>query len=178
MGRPVGGESIAKRKKSGKISIKLQLEEGELRRVRRQLRALGTDSPEIRGAFEQAVDDVLLPALRAAAPGSMGRRIKRGKVSRASQGTAPRVTIGIRHPGAASYEFGRKIWYRGWRGRARGRGSIKALGGRPFRASPGQPPRPWVGVRGGGVLASARPALIAAVERGIEETWERLGGER
>lgn len=178
MGRPVGGESLAKRKQSGKIYIKLQIEEGELKRVRKQLRALGTDSPEIRGAFERAVDDVLIPALRSAAPGSMGRKIKRGAVSRASGGTAPRVTLNIRHPGAASYEFGRQIWYRGWKGRARGKGSVRALGGRPFRSRRGQPERPWIGIKGGGALAAARPALIEAVERGIEQTWERLGGEQ
>jgi len=178
MGRPVGGESIARRKKSGKLQIRLQLEEGELRRVRRQLRALGTDSPEIRGAFERAIDEVLVPALKAAAPGSMGSRIKRGAVSRASRGTAPRVTVRINHPGAAAYEFGRQIWYRGWTGRARGKGSVRALGGRPFRSRRGQPERPWIGIKGGGALAAARPALIEAVERGIEQTWERLGGEQ
>jgi hypothetical protein len=178
MGRPVGGESLTRRKKSGQIQIRLQLEEGELKRVRKQLRALGTDSPEIRGAFERAVDEVLIPALKSAAPGSMGSRIKRGAVSRASLGTAPRVTVRINHPGAAAYEFGRKIWYRGWKGRARGKGSVIALGGRPFRSSRGQPPRPWIGIKGGGALAAARPALIEAIERGIEQTWERLGGEQ
>ena len=178
MGMPVGGESLARRPKSGQIQIRLQIEEGELRRVRRQLRALGTDSPEIREAFERAVDEVLVPALRSASPGSMGSRIKRDKVSRASLGTAPRVTVRINHPGAAAYEFGRRIWYRGWTGRARGKGSIIALGGRPFRSSRGQPARPWIGIKGGGALAAARPALIEAVERGIEQTWERLGGEQ
>jgi hypothetical protein len=177
MAEPVGGESLAKRRQSGKLQIRLQIDEGELRRLRRQLRALGGDSPEVREAFEHAVDEVLIPALRSAAPGSMGRRIKRGRVSRAALGTAPRVTVRINHPGAAAYEFGRRIWYRGWRGRARGRGSITALGGRPFRSSRGQPPRPWIGIKGGGVLAAVRPALIRAVERGIEQTWERLGGE-
>jgi hypothetical protein len=166
-----------KRKASGKVQIKVQIEPGELRRLRRQLRALGVDSPEVREAFEQAVDTVLLPALRAAAPGSMGSRIKRGKVSRAQLGTNPRVMIRINHPGAASYEFGRKFWWRGWRGRARGKGSQKALGGYTFRATPGQPARPWIGIKGGGVLAAARPALIRAVERGIERAWRRLGRE-
>ena len=178
MGRPVGGEDLKRRKKSGQVQIRLQLDPGELQRVRKQLRALGTDSPEIREAFQRAVDEVLIPALRSAAPGSMGRKIRRGAVSRAALGTAPRVTVRINHPGAAAYEFGRRIWYRGWRGRARGKGSIIALGGRPFRSRRGQPPRPWIGITGGGVLAAARPALIEAIERGIEQTWERLGGER
>lgn len=159
------------------IKVKVQVDPGELKRVQRQLKALGAESDEIRNAFSEAVDTVLMPALQAAAPGSMGSRIKRGAVGKARQGTAPQVRLSIRHPGAASYEFGRKRWYRGWRGRARGRGAIKALGGRVFNANPGQPERPWIGVkRGDHVLGATRPALIAAIEDGIERAWQQLGG--
>lgn len=175
MAAPVGGEA-ARRRQSGAVHIKLQLDERALRNLRAALRAVGTDSPEIREAFEEAVDSVLIPALRSAAPGSMGRRVKRGVVSKAALGTSPRVNIKVRHPGAASYEFGRKYWYRGWKGRARGKGSIKGSGASTFRSRRGQRARPWVGVQGGGALAAARPQLISALEGAIERTWRRLQG--
>jgi hypothetical protein len=159
------------------VKVKIDLPAEDLRRLQRLVRAVGADAPEVREAFEGAVDGVLIPMLRAAAPGSMGRKISRTKIGQAKGGSAPRTTVKIRHPGAAPYEFGRKKYWRGWKGRARGRGAYERLGGRPFRSAIGQRPRPWIGVKGGGVLAAAKGPMASSIEAAVERALKRLGAD-
>jgi len=155
------------------LKIKFDLPAEDLKRLQRLVRKLGADSPEVAAAFETAIDEILIPRLRAAAPGSMAQKISRGKVSQAKAGSAPRTTVRIRHPGAAAYELGRRKYWRGWKGRAKGRGSQARQGGVPFRADPGQPARPWIGVKGGGVLEAVRSPMAQRIEKAVKEAIAR-----
>lgn len=98
------------------------------------------------------------------APSSMAGRV----TTKPAKKLGGNITLGeVRHPGAKAMEFGRTNYYRGYRGR-------NQKSGTKFKSSPGQKPRPFVGIiKGdhamGRLVEPVRTELIA----GILDVWNR-----
>jgi len=134
----------------------------------RVLKALAEDdAPFLRKALEEA-GALLEREIESRAPGSMPATV----TFRGVTGSAPRLraSIRVKHPGAKSMEFGRSWYYRDFMGRAQ-----KATGQR-FRASPGQRPKPFIGIiKGDAAVGAVRPRLEQIINEAIEAEWHRLG---
>lgn len=79
------------------------------------------------------------------------------------------AVVKVSHPGAASMEFGRTLYYEGYTDR-----HMKATG-RKKRASRGQRPQPYMGViRGDQAIGVMTPRAKAFLERAIEAEWDLI----
>lgn len=91
--------------------------------------------------------------------------VRRGRVSATSNGIS--YWGKIAHPAARSAEFGRVLYWRGYkRGKVkRGRGSK----GVPFASSPGFVARPYVGIiRNDHAIGATKPELLRQISRAID----------
>jgi len=142
-----------------------------LKAAQEGLRALGvTDVPFVRSALTD-IGNVLAVGMNAVKPHAS---FKVGNVRVLGKVPALRVSVAMAHPGARSMEFGRKNYWRGYKGRA-----VKS--GYKFAASPGQTARPFLGVISGrsvaqGVQPYAEKRLVDAYIKEWETAHAAAGG--
>lgn len=156
----------------------LNVEVRGLKSLRRALRERDTVSETLVSAMQKVVDETVIPKLRAAAPSqAIADSITRGNISMASRGTAPRARIKVKHPSAASFEFGRVMYYRGYKWPVKGKKSILKQNPEKFRSSPGFQPRPWIGIKGGGVLGEVDAVVRDTLTAAMQDAWSEIGDE-
>lgn len=121
------------------------------------------DAPEIRVRLDR-IAALAHAEVSSAAPSSMAGKV----ITKPAKKLGGSITVGeVRHPGAKTMEFGRTNYYRGYTGR-------NQKSGTKFKSSPGQKPRPFVGIKKGDhamgrLVEPVRNELIA----GIVDVWNR-----
>lgn len=151
--------------------------------TRRAFKALGeADTPFYLAALNHSAE-ITRAAIAARAPGSMAGKVD--LVGIRGDGINASAVIRVNHPGADSYEFGRRFWYRGFtyggglgqRGVRPGRkpkGIQKGTGVR-FQSSPGQAEKPFVGVKAGNAaIGAVAPRVHAMMVDAIEREFARV----
>ena len=89
------------------------------------------------------------------------------------KGLALRARMRVKHPGAASREFGRSWYYRGFTGRA-----MKATGVR-FKSSPGQRAEPMIGIiHGGHAIGATKGFAAKRLEKAYKTVWNAIKAGR
>lgn len=124
------------------------------------------EAPFLREAMNDA-GQLLERAAESRAPGGIANRVE--FVGTRGSGPRIRALIKVRHPGAKSMEFGRKKFYRGFVNRR------QRSTGQAFQASPGQRPRPFVGIRRGDhAIGAVRDDVERRLKRAFEQEWNRV----
>lgn len=159
---------FAKRKtRPGAASLRVEIP--NVRRLQSAFRALAeADAPFIDEALKQGAADDFIPAIKRHAPGAIGREVRHGRVLGSPPGR--RISIIVEHPGSKPMEFGRSFY---WSGYTVAGGRIS--GGRKTRHTPGQRPRPFVGVvKGDAAVGEVGTALQKRFSDAIEAEFLRL----
>ncbi|HXG36523.1 MAG TPA: hypothetical protein VNL15_06115 [Dehalococcoidia bacterium] len=140
------------------------------KRLKKALRVLGErEAPFLKAALEEG-GGLLRGAAAARATGGISSAVQFVGVQ--GSGGAQKAIIRVKHPGARSMEFGRKMYYRGFRGR-----QMKATGQR-FRANRGQQARPYMGIiKNDAAIGQVGPQVKQGIEQALEREWERIGRE-
>lgn len=135
-----------------------------LKAVQAGLKALQVDdAPFVRGALME-IGGLLAGVMRTAVP---HESFKVGEPNVLGGANNLRVQVPVAHPGARSYEFGRKWYYRGYRGRA-------VRSGTKFVATPGQIARPYLHiVKGPSVAERIRPQAEGLLLKAYQEEWAK-----
>lgn len=161
-------------KRSGNPVVRLELDPKSLRRLRAALAILDDDE---KGPIHEAMHRIglrLSDEVRSRAPGSMGSKVEFLGVRH--QGTTLRAAGLLDHPGAKSMEFGRSWWYDQMKGNNRpGSKRQKGARGHKFPSSPGQPERPFVGIKNlDHAIAAVHPYAVEQINTSVTEAWEKV----
>jgi len=159
--------------RGGTVGMKIQIE--GLKAVQNGLRALGaTDVPFVREGLED-IGEKLVPVLGAAMP---YQSFKVGRPKVLGKAPALRLSVPVNHPAARTTEFGRRLYWYGFKkpGRIGKRGSPKGYsmrGGIKRDVSPrGQMARPYLGiVKGDSVVERIRPYAMARLVKAYTDEW-------
>lgn len=138
------------------------------RALARAMKAVGdTDAPFLNHALLESADDAA-GETRSRGPGSIGSAVS--IVGLRGSGISKRAVVSVKHPGAASMEFGRTLYYAGYTGR-------KQKSGYKRKVSKGQQAKPFIGVvKGDAAMGASRDRIVMRIMHAFELEWERLGG--
>lgn len=141
--------------------VKVGIEVKGAGQLQKALRVLGeADAPFLRAALEESGRDLAGQAARRA-PGGIGRAVQFTGVKGKANGL--RAVGVVKHPGSRSMEFGRKFWMRR---------------GQRIAHSPGQRPRPYLGVvQGDAAIGAVKEDAQRRIADAFEREWERIGAE-
>ena len=141
------------------MPVKVTVEVKGHRELMRALKRVGgeEDAPEVRAAVGES-GAMVAEEMARRAPGSIGQAVTFGGVK--GPYTSLRAVGRVKHPGSRSMEFGRKYW---------------PVQGRPVRHSPGQKPRPYLGVvKGDAAIGATKNRIRDLMLAAYRATWERI----
>lgn len=138
--------------------------------IKRALAFLGDDATYLKAAMEK-VGHLAVSETRKRAPGSMATKVEFVRVSMSKKADI-RALSTVKHAGAIPMEFGRHIYYAGYK--RGGKGSMKK-GFKVHRQ--GQQKKVFVGVvNQDAAIGAAKAQMAEILQEAIEKEWLRIAG--
>lgn len=151
------------------VKLNIEVDKRSAERLSRALSVLGEDGA---AWFRNIWDDLgqmLTGAIRSRAQGSIKSGVQYKGVGRGKTVGGIRAAGIVKHPGSRSMEFGRNLYWTGYRIQNR-----KFVGGSKVGRR-GQAPKPYIGiVDGGHAIGEVTPKAKKAVEEAIAREWGKM----